>query len=188
MYIRIHIYIYIWQTETRRREAFFQPSILWQESRLKYPNQAGMLFLNRRTEAPRCSRLKYKHYDRLISTVAPSDKTSITTSALGHQAHRLIRLHTTSWETSLLRHWLYKCRRTGHPISFRALAQAIFVDAIFAVNNSSNALVISSGGPDSMISLSGRPWPSKLLKHVGRDKLTYVANHFDGFESFAGKV
>ena len=60
--------------------------------------------------------------------------------------------------------------------------------AIFAVNNSSNALVISSGGPDSMISLSGRPWPSKLLKHVGRDKLTYVANHIETFESFAGKV
>ena len=96
MYIRIHIYIYIWQTETRRREAFFQPSILWQESRLKYPNQAGMLFLNRRTEAPRRSKLKYKHFERLISTVAPSDKISITTSALGHQAHRLIRLHTTS--------------------------------------------------------------------------------------------
>jgi hypothetical protein len=66
-----------WQTETRPREAFFQPSILWQESRLKYPNQAGMLFLNHRI-APRRSRLKYKHYNRLISTVAPSDKTSIT--------------------------------------------------------------------------------------------------------------
>ena len=52
---------------------------------------------------------------------------------------------------------LYTCLRAGHPISSRALAQAIFVAAIFAVKNSSNASVSSSGGPPSMMSLSGRP-------------------------------
>ena len=48
-------------------------------------------------------------------------------------------------------------RRAGHPISARALAHARLVAAIFCENNSSNALVMLSGRPPSMISLSGKP-------------------------------
>jgi len=62
--------------------------------------------------------------------------------------------------------------RLGQPISSRAFAQAIFVFSILSANSSWKALVICSGGPDSMISRSGNPWLSNYLKLRGLDKLT----------------
>ena len=63
-------------------------------------------------------------------------------------------------------------RRAGHPISSRARAQATFVAAIFCENISSRALAMLSGGPPSMMFLSGKPWLSIREKLRGRDKLT----------------
>ena len=45
----------------------------------------------------------------------------------------------------------------GHPISARALAHATFVLAIFSANIFWKASAMLSGGPPSMISLSGKP-------------------------------
>ena len=67
---------------------------------------------------------------------------------------------------------LHLCFRAGHFNSLRASAQAILVLAIFSVKSALKASTMSSGGPPSMISLSGSPWLSNLLKLRGRDKLT----------------
>ena len=40
----------------------------------------------------------------------------------------------------------------------RAFAHAIFVAAILSLKSSSKAFMSSSGGPDSMMLLSGKPW------------------------------
>ena len=57
--------------------------------------------------------------------------------------------------------------RAGHPIVRRASAHAAFVAAILSLKSSSNAFMSSSGGPDSMMSRSGKPWLSNWLKLLG---------------------
>jgi len=49
-------------------------------------------------------------------------------------------------------------RRAGQPSSLRALAQAIFVLAILSAKSSPKTFASSSGGPDSIMLLSGKPW------------------------------
>ncbi len=62
--------------------------------------------------------------------------------------------------------------RLGQFISARARAQASLVRAIFSLKNSSKALDMRSGGPPSMIFLSGSPWLNKQDKRRGRERLT----------------
>ena len=64
--------------------------------------------------------------------------------------------------------------RAGHPSARRASAQAIFVAAILSVKSSSKAFVSSSGGPDSMMLRSGKPWLSNCLKLLGYQTTTLV--------------
>ena len=60
----------------------------------------------------------------------------------------------------------------GHFSAFRAFAQALFVVAIFSAKSSSKAFAICSGGPDSMMLRSGKPWLKSWSKLLGRDRLT----------------
>ena len=60
----------------------------------------------------------------------------------------------------------------GPPLLARASAHAILVLAIFLENIFSNASAMLSGGPPSMMDLSGKPWLSILDRLRGRDKLT----------------
>ena len=62
--------------------------------------------------------------------------------------------------------------RAGQPNACRAFAQAIFVLAILSAKSSSNSFAISSGGPDSMMLRSGKPWLKSWPKLLGRDRLT----------------
>ena len=48
--------------------------------------------------------------------------------------------------------------RAGQPYACPAFAQALFVLAILSAKSSSNSCAICSGGPDSMMLRSGKPW------------------------------
>ena len=56
----------------------------------------------------------------------------------------------------------------------RASAHAAFVAVILSLKSSSNAFMSSSGGPDSMIFRSGRPWLSNWLKLLDYQTTTLV--------------
>ena len=62
--------------------------------------------------------------------------------------------------------------RAGQPCACRAFAQALFVLAILSAKSSSNPCAICSGGPDSMMLRSGKPWLKSWPKLLGRDRLT----------------
>ena len=56
----------------------------------------------------------------------------------------------------------------------RASAQAIFVAAILSVKSSPKAFASSSGGPDSMMLLSGKPWLKSWPKLLDYPTTTLV--------------
>ena len=56
----------------------------------------------------------------------------------------------------------------------RAFAHATFVAAILSLKSSSKAFASSSGGPDSMMLRSGKPWLSNWLKLLGYQTTTLV--------------
>ena len=64
--------------------------------------------------------------------------------------------------------------RAGHPMMCRASAHAAFVAVILSLKSSSNAFMSSSGGPDSMMFRSGRPWLSNWLKLLDYQTTTLV--------------
>ena len=64
--------------------------------------------------------------------------------------------------------------RAGHFMVCRAFAHATFVAAILSLKSSSKAFMSSSGGPDSMMLRSGKPWLSNWLKLLGYQTTTLV--------------
>ena len=63
----------------------------------------------------------------------------------------------------------------------RAFAHATFVAAILSLKSSSKAFVSSSGGPDSMMLRSGKPWLSNWLKLLGYQTTTLVGYYLLDF-------